>query len=443
MCAQPQEDKETDPAVLQRIEWFQDQKFGLMTHWGPYSQWGIVESWSICSEDEPWCQRSMDNYEEYCKRYEELQKTFNPEAFNPEAWAFAAREAGMRYVIFTAKHHDGFCMFDTKQTTYRITDSACPFHTNPRANITKEVFDAFRKQGFGIGAYFSKPDWHSPWYWSPYWAHADRNVNYDVAKHPDKWKEFCSYTYKQIEELMTGYGPVDILWLDGGWVRPDNRKQDINMAGIAVMARSHNPGILIVDRTVAGRYENYRTPEQEVPEMPLGYPWETCMTMGSSWSYMPRDSYKPAIRLIHLLVDIVAKGGNFLLNIGPDPKGNLPPESLLRLKEIGAWIKLNGAVIYGTRPVAPYKEGKICFTRSSGGAINAIYLADETETEVPSSVQIQSFAPRSGSAVRMAGVQKPLTWEENGTGAILHVPAEVCKNPPCKYAWAFVIEVPQ
>ena len=167
------------------------------------------------------------------------------------------------------------------------------------------------------------------------------------------------------------------------------------------------------------------------------------MTMGNSWSYVPGDNYKPATTLIHLLVDIVAKGGNFLLNIGPDPKGNLPAESLL-LKEIAAWIKVNSGVIYKTRPVAPYKEGKICYTRSSGGAINAIYLAElKQRPRVPSSIWLQSIAPRPGSTVRMFGVQNPLKWEKNGKGAILHVPPEVCKKPPCKYAWAFTIERPQ
>ena len=133
-----------------------------MMHWGPYSQWGVVESWSICSEDEPWCRRSLPDYVEYKRRYEQLPKTFNPVKFDPAAWARAAKDAGMRYVVHTTKHHDGFCMFDTQQTDYRITGPDVPFAKNPRANIVKEIFDAFRKEGFGIGAYFSKPDWHSP-----------------------------------------------------------------------------------------------------------------------------------------------------------------------------------------------------------------------------------------------------------------------------------------
>ncbi len=359
-------EKETDPLVLRKLEWFQDLKFGLMMHWGPYSQWGVVESWTLCSEDEPWCRRTIPDYCEYKRRYEALLKTFNPAKFAPERWAEAAAQAGMRYVVFTAKHHDGFCMFDTRQTDYKITAADCPFHVHPNSNIVKAVFDAFRAKGFGVGAYFSKPDWHSPDYWAPEWATPDRNVNYRVDRYPERWERFRSFTAKQIEELMTGYGPVDILWLDGGWVRPSNN-QDIGMAGIAAMARSHQPGLIIADRTVGGRYENYKTPEQEIPAKPLDEPWETCMTMATQWSYKADDVYKPARELIRMLVEIVAKGGNFLLNIGPSPEGELPAESLKRLAEIGAWMKVNGQAIYGTRPIPPTERRRFVLRRAPAG----------------------------------------------------------------------------
>jgi alpha-L-fucosidase len=449
----PADDKETDPLVLKKLDWFQDVKFGLMMHWGPYSQWGVVESWSICSEDEPWCRRSIPDYVEYKRRYEQLPKTFNPVKFDPAAWAKAAKEAGMRYVIHTTKHHDGFCMFDTKQTDYRITGPDVPFAKNPRADIVKEIFDAFRKEGFGTGAYFSKPDWHSPDYWAPEWATPDRNVNYDTDKYPERWNRFKTFTYNQIEELMTGYGPVDILWLDGGWVQPYPRipapykgmikqpfNQDIDMPRIAAMARGHQPGLIVVDRAVGGRFENYRTPEQEIPEKPLPYIWETCMTMGDSWSYVPNDLYKPAHRLIHLLIDIVSKGGNFLLNIGPNAEGELPPESLKRLKDIGAWMAVNSEAIYKTRPVAPYKEAKICFTRLPGQAVFAIYLADENETHPPSEIMLDSHQPKAGAKIEMLGVKGALKWEAVGTGVLIHLPPAAVRNPPGRHAWAFKIE---
>ncbi len=144
--------KPTDTLVLQKLSWWNDIKFGLLMHWGAYSQWGIVESWSLCPEDENWCKRKIPDYTEYVKRYEALKYSFNPVRFNPEKWAAAARDAGMRYVVFTTKHHDGFCMFDTKQTNYKITDKECPFSVNKRADVTKEIFNAFRNENFGIGA---------------------------------------------------------------------------------------------------------------------------------------------------------------------------------------------------------------------------------------------------------------------------------------------------
>ena len=147
---------ETDPLVLDKLEQWQDMKFGLLMHWGAYSQWGIVESWSICSEDEGWCRRKSDNYTDYKREYENLKNTFNPIHFNPEKWAKAASDAGMRYVVFTSKHHDGFCMFDSKYTDYKITDPGCAFSTNEKSNVALEIFDAFRNEGMWTGAYFSK-----------------------------------------------------------------------------------------------------------------------------------------------------------------------------------------------------------------------------------------------------------------------------------------------
>ncbi len=432
--------KETDPLVLKKLNWFQDQKFGLLLHWGTYSQWGIVESWSLCPEDEGWCQRKgpyASDYWQYKKAYENLKTTFNPVKFDPDSWAKAAKAAGMRYVVFTTKHHDGFCMFDTKQTEYRVTSSDCPFSRNPRANIAKELFSSFRKEGFGIGAYFSKPDWHSDNYWWPYFPPFDRNVNYDVKKYPDRWNAFKQYTYDQIQELMTDYGPIDILWLDGGWVNPSNKGQDVDMPRIAAMARSHQPGLIVVDRAVHGKYEDYRTPEQEVPETPPDYVWETCMTMATSWSYVPDDTYKPTDRLIHLLVDIVAKGGNFLLNIGPSPEGELPPVSLQRLKAIGEWMSVNGNAIYGTRPIAPYREGNIRFTRLKNGDVNAIVVGEDSAAVLPGEISVSAFRPKPGSTVTMLGISSPLRWEPKGNGFRIFIPEKVRSAPPCRYAWTF------
>ena len=375
---------ESDPAILERISEWQDLKFGFMMHWGIYAQWGIVESWNICNE--PWINRGGANYEDYKRAYWALNKTFNPKHFDPKSWATAAKGAGMKYVVFTTKHHDGFCMFDSKYTDYTS------LHSPAKTDFTRGVVDAFRGQGFWTGLYFSKPDWHCDDYWAHEWATPDRNVNYSIADHPDRWKKYQEFTYNQIHELTHNYGPIDILWLDGGWVRPEwsvndetrpwlgcsGQVQELDMHRLASIARERNPQTIIVDRSVGGRYENYRTPEKQVPDTLLPYPWETCMTMGDSWSYVPNDNYKSVKTLIHMLCDVVAKGGNLLLNVGPDADGNLPPQALERMEAIGKWLEKNGYAIYGTRPLYPYCEGNIRYTQSKDGKHQyAITLTDE------------------------------------------------------------------
>ncbi|HQZ97243.1 MAG TPA: alpha-L-fucosidase [Pyrinomonadaceae bacterium] len=443
---------ETDSLVLKKLDQWQDWKFGLLMHWGPYSQWGIVESWSICAEDVDWCRRPKgSNYVDYVKQYEKLPTTFNPVQFDPDKWAKAASDAGMKYVVFTTKHHDGFNMFDTKFSDYKITAANVPFHRNPRADVTKEIFKAFRRENFGIGAYFSKPDWHSDNYWDPFWATPDRNTNYDTTKHPDKWNRFKDFTYNQIDELTTGYGKVDILWLDGGWVRPGMPKdpvagsgrvpwpQDIDMPRIAGMARKNQPGIIIVDRDVHGQFENYRTPEQKVPDAPLPYPWETCMTMATSWSYVPNDVYKPSRQLIHTLVDVVAKGGNFLLNIGPSPKGDFAPDAYTRLRDIAAWMSINNEAIYNTRPIAPYKQGKVAFTSLRDGTVFAIYMADENETAPPASLVIEGIVAADGAKVSLLGFDKELSWKRTANGFTVDIPDEFRNRSNGKFAWTLRI----
>jgi alpha-L-fucosidase len=427
-----------DPAVLKKLEWWQDLKFGLMMHWGTYSQWGIVESWSICPEDEPWCQRRgpySSNYFAYVTAYENLRKTFNPVKFNPEKWAAAAKNAGMRYVVFTTKHHDGFCMFDTAQTDYRITAPDCPFHANPRANVAKEVFAAFRQEGFGIGAYFSKPDWHSHYYWWPYFPPKDRNPNYDLDRYADRWRQFKEFTWKQIEELMTGYGRVDILWLDGGQVRPP--RQDIDMTGLAAMARTHQPGLLVVDRTVSGENENYRTPENEVPGRLLPYPWETCMPMATSWSYVPNDKYKSPGTIVRHLCRIVARGGCLLLNIGPSPEGDWAPDAYDRLRKVGDWMKLNGEAIYETRPIKPYEETEWVFTAKGDGSVYAILLAKDDQATLPQKVAIPAEILAGRAKVRLIGFgELKASGTEDGKSTFT-IPEEAQGKCPGNYAWVF------
>jgi alpha-L-fucosidase len=456
----PQEHEERyvmdpDPLLQQKLEEWQDLKFGLLMHWGPYSQWGVVESWSICAEDEPWCRRNMDDYTAYKKAYENLKTTFNPVDFNPEKWAKAARDAGMRYMIFTTKHHDGFSMYDTKWTDYKITDPECPFHANPRADVTGEIFEAFRAEGMWVGPYFSKPDWHSPYYWWPNFATPDRNVNYSIKKYPERWEKFKEFTHGQILELVSNYGPVDILWLDGGQVQPVSAEQkkrmlnspdykftrienqDIDMDALVAKVRSIQPGTIIVDRAVYGKNQNYLTPENRVPEKALPYPWESCIISGGGWSWTPDAEYMSVREAIHLLVDIVAKGGNLLLNIAPGPEGQWQDEAYELLAGIGDWMKINSHAIYDIRAVAPYKEENICLTMNKNGSVNAIYLAGENETVLPPEITMNTIKPKQGARITFSGSR--LKWKTKGNGFSVEIPAKLRDNPAGQYAWVFEI----
>lgn len=445
-----------DTAVLRKLDAWQDLKFGLFMHWGPYSQWGVVESWSICPEDEDWTKRRgpySATYNGYKEAYEKLPTTFNPVKFAPEKWVAAAKHAGMKYLVFTTKHHDGFAMFDTKQSDYKITDPQTPFSANKRANVTSEIFNAFRKENFMIGAYFSKPDWHSPFYWWPYFPPKDRHVNYDPAKYPDRWKQFKDYTYNQLEELMTGYGKIDIMWLDGGWVRPNTKddsvkgwqgsvryNEDVDMPRIAAMGRRHQPGLIVVDRAVPGEFENYTTPEQQVPEKPLDYPWETCMTMGNSWSYVPGDKYKSADQVVKLLVKVVSRGGNFLMNIGPGPDGDWDPEAYNRLQGIGDWMQLNGEGIYNSRSVAPYSSGNIYYTRSKNkNRIYAFVLADGEVVSLPAALSIPLTKLGKVAKVALLGSKAKVKWTANGDGISITETGGI-NAAKYKHAVCFVID---
>lgn len=444
---------ETDPHVLKKLEEWQDLKFGLLMHWGTYSQWGIVESWSICAEDEPWCRRNNPNYVEYKRDYENLQTTFNPVDFDPVRWAKAAKNAGMKYVVFTTKHHDGFSMFDTKLTDYRITSPKTPFHTNPKSNIAKEIFNAFRAEGLWAGAYFSKPDWHSEYYWWPNFATPDRNPNYDISKYPERWENFVQFTHGQILELTGGdYGKLDILWLDGGQVQKMSKEdirrhiqspgynfariqsQDIRMDELVKKVREKQPGMIVVDRAVYGKNQNYLTPENRVPDHALPYPWESCIVAGESWSWKPDAKYITSTEAVHMLVDIVIKGGNLLLNIGPGPQGQWHDEAYKLLGDMGSWMKVNGEAIYGTRALEPYKEGKVCISKKGNDTIYIYYLADDGE-KMPSQIGMTKFSLPKGAKVSMQGTGTSLKWSKTDTGFSVTMPEKIRNNPPSKYVW--------
>ena len=385
----------TDPEVLKKLDHWQDQKFGIMFHWGIYSVPGIHESWLLCSEDR--FTRRRQNvakdmpYDEFKKWYWGLSEQFNPVKFDPEKWAAVAEEAGCKYLIFTTKHHDGFCMFHSKYSDYGVACS--PFKDNKLSNIAYHVFDAFRKKGFMIGAYYSKPDWHNTDYWDPFWATPDRNVNYPIKKYPKKWKNYQKFVANQIDELTTDFGSIDILWLDGGWVRKSNG-QDIKLDEIIAKARVKQPGMIVADRTVEGRNENYQTPERRIPEKQIANPWETNIPLGTAWGWRKDEKYHSTTWVINSLAEIVAKGGNLALNIGPSPEGELDAEAIQRLKEVGAWLKKNGEAIYATRITPNYNCGNVWFTANKDGkTLYAIYALPENE-QLPASIEWEGNVPK-------------------------------------------------
>ncbi|WP_263417698.1 alpha-L-fucosidase [Terriglobus albidus] len=324
-----------------RLEWFRDQGFGLFIHWSVDSQLGVVISHSLVGASPEYTDRFFN----------ELPKTFDPDRFEPKDWARLAHLAGIRYMMFTTKHHSGFTMFDSKTTVFGVMHT--PFHRD----ITREVFDAFRSEGISTGVYFSPDD-----FW---WLHQNgkiiRRSVPDVQ--PRNNPGLMQYDQGQVKELLTNYGKVDELFLDGEAV------------GLRDLAWKLDPNIIVTRGAI-------KTPELTVPGMPLPGAWETCMTMGTAWQYQPQNEhYKSGGELIRLLVQTRAKGGNFLLNVGPKPNGELPIEEEERLREIGLWMFVNSDAIYSVRPWVITNEGDIWFTKKKDGS--ALYAVVESNAPWP------------------------------------------------------------
>ncbi len=316
-----------------RTRWWQEAKFGMFIHWGIYAvpaDSTDLEGRKIVGE---WF---MHNKKMQVHEYEKFAKSFNPIKFNAHEWVKMAKEAGMKYIVITSKHHDGFCMFDTKLTDYNIVKST-PFGRDPLKELAKEC----QKQGIKLGFYYSIMDWHHPDYLPrrPWEKGIRPEGNADLNRYID-------YMKGQLKELLTNYGPIAILWFDGSW---EHNASELRSEEVNSFVRSLQPKILINDRNHLP--EDFSTPEQTIPAraIPGGRLWETCMTINDTWGYARNDNnWKPAEDLIRKLCDIAHKGGNFLLNVSPTAEGTFPEPIVERLKRIGKWMRVNGESIYKT-----------------------------------------------------------------------------------------------
>ena len=333
--------KETKEERDQRMAWWLEARFGMFIHWGLYAI--PAGEWKGETRHAEWI---LTTAQIPVKEYEEFTPQFNPVKFNAAEWVGMAKEAGMKYIVITSKHHDGFCLFDSQLTEYDVMD-ATPF----KRNILKELADECRKQGIKICWYHSIMDWHHPDYLPR------RNWEKRTAEGAD-YDRYVEYMKGQVKELVTNYGEIGVLWFDGEWEATwdPERGRDLYQ-----YVRSLQPNIIINNRVGKGRvgmtgtYDpetasgDFGTPEQEIPATGLSYDWETCMTMNDHWGYNKNDhNWKSREDLIRKLVDIASKGGNFLLNVGPTAEGLFPQPSIDRLKAMGEWMRINGESIYGT-----------------------------------------------------------------------------------------------
>ncbi len=322
--------KETKAQRDARMAWWRKARFGMFIHWGLYAiPAGVWKGKKIPGAGE-WI---MSHAKIPPSEYEKLAARFNPVKFDADRWAEIAKEAGMKYVVITTKHHDGFCLFDSKLTKYDVMD-ATPF----KRDIMKELSEACARKGIRMCWYHSILDWHHPDYLPrrPW----DKRP---VAGH--SLDKYIAYMKGQLRELLTNYGPIGVLWFDGGW---EHTPRELHSWEIVGMIRSIQPKIIINNRLRIP--QDFDTPEQHIP--PTGLPgrdWETCMTMNHTWGYKKYDNdWKSYPDLLRKLVDIASKGGNFLLNVGPTAEGLIPEPSVERLLAMGKWLKKYGESIYGT-----------------------------------------------------------------------------------------------
>lgn len=344
----------TDPLLPAAWRWFNEARFGLFIHWGPYAAVGRGEQSLF-----------RDHLDQ--RTYARQACRWNPRRFDPHAWAAVARDAGMKYAVFTTRHHDGYCLWNTRQTDYSSAMQA------PRRDFVREYVDAFRAAGLRVGLYYSLADWRIPAYWD------------GPARDPEGWNRFRDCVHGQVRELLTDYGPIDVMWFDGAWPHDQDAWRSREL--VAAM-RALQPGILINNRLGAApagtvsadggagagesaKLGDFGTPEHHITADPSRL-WESCqVSTWRLWGYGIGERWRPADLLLDMLVEAASKGGNLLLNVGPRPDGTLPQPFVRRAAAIGAWLRVHGEAIYGTEP------GDVCEFLTHGRQTrkgNALYL---------------------------------------------------------------------
>jgi alpha-L-fucosidase len=329
-----------------RLQWWQDARFGMFIHWGPVSLKGTEIGWSR-GKQVP------------AQEYDNLYKSFNPLKFSAEEWVDIAKDAGMKYIVLTAKHHDGFCLWDTKTTDYNIMNT--PFGRD----VVKELAEACKKEGIVFCTYYSILDWYHPDY-NNFGTQGGPGYQLHAGQQPDM-ERYNKYLKTHMNELIQKYGPLGIMWFDGEWEEPWTHEMGLELYdyvrglqdNIIInnrvdKGRKGMAGITLTDKKYAGDFD---TPEQEVGKYQTDRPWETCMTIAQQWAWKPDDKLKSFEECIRILVETTGGDGNLLLNVGPTSSGAIEPDQVERLREIGEWLNQNGESIYGTRG-GPFKPGR-------------------------------------------------------------------------------------
>jgi alpha-L-fucosidase len=305
----------------EKLEWWKDARFGMFIHWGPVSLKGTEIGWSRGREIP-------------VPEYDSLYLSFNPVKFNADEWVSIARAAGMKYIVFTSKHHDGFCNWDTRYTDFNI------MHSPLRRDVMKELAEACRRQGMALGFYHSTCDWRHPDF-------PLTSPGGSVERETSNLDRYTEYLKNQSVEIVEKYGPLLVMWYD-----VPQRFDSIRGQSVIDRIREVQPGILVNNRT--GAPGDFGTPEQQIGEFQNTRPWETCMTIAEQWAWKPDDRVKSLEQCLHGLIRSAGGDGNFLFNVGPKPDGEIEPLQAERLREMGQWLQKYGYTIYGTRG-GPYK----------------------------------------------------------------------------------------